>query len=43
MAHFGSIVRLAQAQAVLREDSGDGAVTPKGRQSKAKLQAAVLK
>ena len=42
MAHFGSIVRLAQAQAVLREDSGDG-IAPKGRAAKAKLQTAVLK
>ena len=43
MTHFGSIVRLAQAQAVLREDSGDGSATPKGRAAKAKLQTAVLK
>ena len=40
MAVFGSIVRLAQAQASLGDDKADG---PKGRGAKAKLQTAVLK
>ena len=39
MAHFGNIVRMAQAQAVLSDERGSA----KGRAAKAKLQSAVFK